>query len=169
MACEWCQMLWSVWRPCNGLATCRAYITINQRKAYKIYVFSMLYRCILFILETKHKPSQTKYIAYGICIVCGIRDSFILTKAIYMSGICRYCILTIYICWLTQLTLDHLPKFLIWFLFCTLLRSLIMRWCPILPPIYNVCMCVCLCIGSIIHLLSTLIYFCAKCAINSYK
>lgn len=53
----------------------------------------MLIRCILFILETKHKPSQTKYIAYGICIVCGIRDSFILTKAIYMSGIYRYCIL----------------------------------------------------------------------------
>lgn len=53
----------------------------------------MLYRCILFILETKHKPNQTKYIAYRICIVCGIRDSFILTKSIYIFWIYIYCIL----------------------------------------------------------------------------
>lgn len=128
----------------------------------------MLYRRLLFIWEAKHKPNQTKYIAYRTCIVCGIRDSFILTKSTYIVYISANIYLAIYE--LTQLNLDHLPKILIWFLFCASLRWLIMRWCPSLPPSYIVHLSTIYpCIGSINHLLSTLIYFCAKCAINSYK
>lgn len=78
----------------------------NKSKNRKLDVCIMLYRRLLFIWEAKHKPNQTKYIAYRTCIVCGIRDSFILTKSTYIY-ISTSIYLAIYA--LTQLTLDHLP------------------------------------------------------------
>lgn len=57
----------------------------NKSKNRKLDVCIMFYRRLLFIWEAKHKPNQTKYIAYRTCIVCGIRDSFILTKSTYIN------------------------------------------------------------------------------------